>query len=155
MNSCPVKLNSSELNVSYFDRCSVTHFTYNYRLWIVAKWCIIGPQLTIDLIGNHAQCPRNSMVHFQPPSITPNLGSVTPLLEFWHIIVYTRLHVLWTEQLSGVVIKVRPSQLYNTHHCSLFTAIPQIRGWPKFGFGSGGRMWAVVHILPIFGFGQM
>jgi len=40
--------------LSYFDRCSVTHCTYNYRLWIVAKWFIIGPQLTIDLIGNHA-----------------------------------------------------------------------------------------------------
>jgi len=23
------------------------------------------------------------MVHFQPPSVTPNLGSWTPLLEFW------------------------------------------------------------------------
>ena len=87
--------------------------------YIVAKWCIIGPQLTINLIGNHAQCTRNSMVHFQPPSITPNLGSVTPLLEFWHIIVYTRLHVLWTVQLSGVVIRVRPSQLYNSHHCNI------------------------------------
>jgi len=54
------------------------------------------------------------------------------------------LHLQWTDRIT--------EEFYEQ---VILVSIVAISGRPKFGSGFGGRMWAVVHIRPIFCFGQM